>query len=264
MKRVKLKDITLAVYERGEGDPVVLLHGFPFSHKMWSPVVPSLESKYRVIVPDLRGFGGSDVTPRAVSMERMADDVAELLIALNVHGTIVLGGLSMGGYVAMEFMKKHASLVRGLMLCDTRTAPDAPDVAQGRLRLADTIDEPTRTELAEKMLPKLLCPSTLENDPETVETVRHMVVETDPHGIAAALRGMAERCDTTEMLKGVRCPTLVVVGENDICSPPQEMRGIADAIPQSMFVQIPWAGHLTPLEQPGEFSMAVCDFLRTL
>ncbi len=261
---VRAGDVELQVLERGQGVPVVLLHGFPLDHSMWDNQIEPLSQKYHVIAPDLRGFGGSQVTPGVATMDQMADDLAALLDALDVSEPVVLCGLSMGGYVAFEFWRKHLRRLRALVLCDTRAAGDAPDVAEGRHDLADKILAEGNVSLADGMIPKLFAPATLQLHSSMTAIQRERILTTPTAGAAAALRGMAVRADMRRVLNYIALPTLVIVGEHDANSTVEEMRSIATAMPHAQMTVIPHAGHMTPLENPEAFQAAIEPFLEQL
>ena len=233
---------------------------------MWVAQLDRFSANFRVIVPDLHGFGQSDAPEpgELLGMEHQADLLAALLDQLGIDEPIVLIGLSMGGYIAMQFVQKYANRLQGLVLADTRAQADPPEVAESRRKLAVSIDAPTRSGLAAGMLPKLFAEKSLETMPERVASIRRMIESIDPTGIAGAALGMADRPDTTELLARITVPTLVIVGEHDIPSPAVEMQGIADAIPNATFVKIPDAGHMTPVEQPELFNAALQRFLETM
>jgi pimeloyl-ACP methyl ester carboxylesterase len=264
VKSVSVGDVRLAVEDRGSGPPVLLVHAFPLNHSMWDALAALLEGRCRVIAPDLRGFGRSDVTDGTVTMGQFADDLAGLLDALEVAEPVVLCGLSMGGYIAFEFWRRHGRRVRALVLCDTRAAPDAPEAAANRLQTAQRVLEEGPGFLAETMIPKLLAPKTLRDRPEIVEGLRQVMLSTDPRGIAAAQRGMAARADATPLLPHLDCPTLLVVGQHDAISPVAEMQSIAGQIPRARLVTISNAGHLAPAENPDEVHAALAAFLAGL
>lgn len=259
--RIDIPGTTLSVAEIGQGPPIMFVHGFPLDHTMWRNQLAELSRDNRCIVPDLRGFGQSGVTVGKVTMGQFADDLAELLDALGITERVVLCGLSMGGYIAWQFVRRHATRLRGLILCDTRAVPDSPDVAAGRLKLADDVVRLGPELVANAMLPRLFAPNTTERRPEWVDELRQTMLSTNPQGIAAASRGMAERIDARPILSTINVPTLVLVGEHDVISPPAEMRDIATAIPRSDFQIISDAGHMAPLEQPAKTNAAICQFL---
>ncbi len=258
---MKLPGVDLSLADHGAGRPVVLIHGFPMDHSIWSQQVQSLAPHYRVITPDLRGSGCSSVTPGKVTVEQWADDLAAMLDALKIGEPIVLGGLSMGGYVAFRFFQAHRSRLAGLILCDTKAAADTPQAAAGRLESAQRIEGEGTQFLADTMLPRLLAPATLEGEPEVVERLRQIILAGDKIGYAATLRGLAERPNFTPLLPQIDCPTLLIVGRQDAISTVAEMNAMARAIPGSRIVEIDGAGHVTPLEAPGEVSRAMEEFL---
>lgn len=262
MKSLQLDDVLLAYIDQGEGQPIVFLHGFPLDHAMWNGQIEEFSKTHRVIVPDLRGHGKTTVTEGTVTMSDMADDVAKLLDAANVTGPITLCGLSMGGYVAWEFWKRHASKLGRLILCDTRAVGDTEEVARGRQMMAAQVVQAGSQMAADSMVPKLFGASTYESQSDKVEAVRKVILGTDPKGIAATQRGMAERADMTAQLGDINVPTLVLCGAEDKISPPAEMKGFAEAMPNANFVEIADAGHLAPLEQPAAANEAIRTFLK--
>lgn len=263
MKQVALDDVVLAVADEGTGPPLVLVHGFPLHHGMWQPQIDGLRDRCRVLAPDLRGFGRSGVTPGTVTMAQFADDLAALLDRLHISEPVVLAGLSMGGYIAWEFFKRHRPRLRGLALLDTRAVADSPEAARGRSLLAQRVLREGTGPLAE-MLPRLLGRTTRDENPAVADSVRQMILAADPRGVAAAALGMAARHDAVELLPRIDLPTLVVVGEEDSISTADEMRGMAEAIPGARFVSVPRAGHLTTLEAPHSVNQALEDFLASL
>jgi len=250
--------------ERGGGSPVVLIHGFPFNHTMWRGQAEALGENYRVITPDLRGHGGTGlgVGATASSMEEMATDVAALLDELNVSERVILGGLSMGGYVTLAFYRLFPQRVRALVLADTRPQSDTEEARGAREETARRALREGMQTVADAMLPKLLAPSTPEEKPEVFERVREMILTTRPEGAAAALRGMAARRDQTDLLQEIDVPTLIVVGREDAITPPKDSETMHRAIRGSRLVVIEGAGHVSNLERPTEFNRALEDFLK--
>jgi pimeloyl-ACP methyl ester carboxylesterase len=264
LKTVVANGVELAFVDRGSGTPILLVHGFPLDHTMWHAQIDALSADYRVIAPDLRGFGRSGATDTAVTMEQFADDLAALLDALPVSEPLVLCGLSMGGYIAFQFWRKYAARLRGLVLCDTRAVGDTPEAAAARRDMAERVRREGPAPLVEGMIPRLLAPATLEQRPELVAALRRVMMANDRKGIAAAALGMAERLDCTPLLGRIACPTLVIVGQLDAISTPAEMRVIAAAIARARLVEIAGCGHMSPLERPAEFNAALRDFLAAL
>jgi pimeloyl-ACP methyl ester carboxylesterase len=264
MKTLAINNSSLVFHDSGRGQPLLLVHGFPFDHRMWQGQIDSLSDRCRVIVPDLRGFGGSGVNDGVVTMEQMADDLASLLDELAIREPVVFCGLSMGGYIAFEFWRKHAAKLKALILCDTRAEADKSEVAASRLVMADRVLREGPQSLVDSMLPKVFSPQTYLNQPQIVAEMEVVMLHTDPRGIAAATRGMAQRRNFTNELKSILCPTKVIVGADDALTPPTEMQALAAAIPNAQFQIIPQAGHMSPLEQPTVANAAIEAFLATL
>ncbi len=265
MDSITLGGVELRYVDRGSGQTILLVHGFPLHHGMWNGQIALLEHQYRVIAPDLRGFGRSGAgQEETVSMEQMADDLAALLDTLGIGEPVVFVGLSMGGYIAFAFWRKYRAKLRGLVLCDTRAAADTPEAAAARLQTALDVLRDGPAVLVEAMLPRLLAPATLAGDQRLVGELRSMMVAGDRRGLAAALRGMAQRPDATPLLPAINCPTLLVVGREDAIASPAEMGAMARAIPGARLVEIPAAGHMAPLEQPDAVNAALLQFLAEL
>jgi pimeloyl-ACP methyl ester carboxylesterase len=272
MKTLRVRDLDMAFVEEGSGLPLLLVHGFPLDHSMWKYQIAEFARHCRVIAPDLRGFGGTSTTsgaatpgtatpPTSASMEQMADDLAALLDALGVQEQILFCGLSMGGYIGWQFARKYESRLKALVACDTRAIADTPEQAASRRELAERVLREGPAPVAEAMLPKLFAGETQERRPDLVGATRDVIMRTRPDGIAAALRGLAERPDVTEMLPKIEVATLVIVGEHDAISSPEEMEGIAECIPNAAWVVVPHAGHLSPLENPDVFNEALAQYI---
>jgi len=261
MPSIKVHEIDLHYVERGRGTPLLLVHGFPLDHTMWQGQLDALADRYRVIAPDLRGFGQSGVTAGLATMPLMADDLAQLLDGLAIKEPIVLCGLSMGGYVAWQFGLRHRERLAKLILCDTRAVGDTPETAANRVGLAERVQKEGPGFVAETMLPKLFSPATIQSKAPCVEATRQVILRTNPKGIAAASRGMAQRPDVTPWLSRFDMPTFVVCGQHDAISTPAEMRGFAEQMPQARLVEIAGAGHMAPLEKPAEVNAAIGKFL---
>lgn len=261
MKRVAIRGVEWNVFDEGAGQPIVLVHGFPLDHTMWSGQLKAFSSDKRVIAPDLRGFGASPAADEMLSMEQFAEELAELLDVLKVGEPVVLCGLSMGGYIALAFVRKYADRLKALVLCDTRAAADSAEAAANRLKMAEQTLAEGAEVAAKAMLPRLFGKRTTAERPELIESVRRVMLATSPAAIAAAQRGMASRPDMTGYLPQIGAPTLVIVGEEDAISPVAEMRQIAQSIPGAQFAIVPEAGHMAPLENPAAFNAALEKFL---
>ena len=248
----------------GAGTPLVLLHAFPLDGRMWAPQVEALAGTYQVIVPDLRGFGAArDQAVEEAGMALLADDVARLLDDRGLD-RVVLGGLSLGGYVALALVARHPDRVSGLILLDTKATADGDQAREDRLRMADRVLAEGNDFVPEAMLPKLLGETTREHRPEVVEKVAALIREQAPEAIAGAQRGMAARPATTDLLASIGVPTLVVTGEEDAVIGPEIGRELAAAIPGARFLLVEEAGHLVNLEQPEIVNEALLDFLAPL
>jgi pimeloyl-ACP methyl ester carboxylesterase len=270
MNSARISTGEVAYVERGQGKPILLIHGFPLDHTMWDAQIDALSEHSHVIAPDLRGFGqsplGSADPTHGITLERYADDLAELLDQLNLgpDQPIVFVGLSMGGYIAWQFVRKYPSRVRALALLDTRAMADTEDARAGRLKMAENVAEWGSRRVAEMMGPKLSASSTFKTKPEVIAAIRRVVESTSPAAIAAAQRGLAVRPDMTSFLPKIRVPTLVIVGEEDAISPPAEMQAIAAAIPNAELVVIPNSGHMTTMENPEAVNQTLTKFIYEL
>jgi len=255
-----INGINLAYTDQGRGTPVVLLHAFPQSRAMWAPQVNALSKTHRVIAPDFRGFGDSDAPEGAYTLDRFADDVAELLDHLAIPRAVLVG-LSMGGYTLFAFYRKHTARVNGLVLADTRAQADTVEGRAGRFAMAQTAKSKGAGAIADLMLPKLLSPVAQQTKPDLVRQVRSAIERTTVSGIVGALMAMAERPDSVPLLAQIACPVLVLTGELDGPTPPADGNFMAERIPGARLEIIPQAGHLSNLEQPEAFNAAVRTFL---
>ncbi len=261
MPTVRANDIDIAYSDQGSGDvPIVLLHGFPLDKRMWEPQAEALSGEFRVIAPDLRGHGESQATPGPYTMELLADDLNAFLDALGV-GQVVLGGFSMGGYVAFAFYRKHPERVANLLLLDTRPQPDSEEAKGGRETMAQLAESEGAAPIAERLVPRLLCADTVANRQDVVDCVTAMITECSVEGIAGDLRGMALRGDSSDLLPNIGVPTLLVVGDQDVITPPAESQNMASVIPNATLVEVSGAGHISNLENPDAFTGAIHDFL---
>ena len=260
MASAKINNFNLVYTDSGLGRPVVLIHGYPFNRSLWAEQEIVLSTSYRVIAPDLRGFGDSDAVPGTATMNAMAQDVALLLNHLGIARATICG-LSMGGYVALAFYKQLPSRVRALVLADTRASSDTDDAKQTRFQQAEKALSEGMAGIADAMLPKLLTPETVSKRPEVVKHVRDMMLQAKPEGAAAALRGMAERDDQTELLAKITVPTFVMVGAGDAITPVADSEKSHRAIPDARLVILENAGHLSNLERTEQFNDALLEFL---
>lgn len=258
---IDIPGATLFVHDVGQGPPILFVHGFPLDHTMWREQVADLSRDHRCIVPDLRGFGKSSVTEGKVQMSQFADDLAALLDALAITEPIVFCGLSMGGYVAWQFARRHANKLKSLILCDTRAMPDTPQVVSFRRELAEEVAHNGAEVIANAMLTKLVSDRKTPARTQLKSELRRVIMATDPQGIIAASNGIAERPDVRPWLPSITVPALVLVGEQDVISPPAEVTAFAAMLPRATLCLIPDAGHLAPLENPQPVNAAIRAFL---
>ncbi|MFJ7586521.1 alpha/beta fold hydrolase [Streptomyces sp. NPDC097617] len=247
-----------------DGAPVILIHGHPFNRTMWAPQTAALTAAgYRVITPDLRGYGESPVVPGAALLADLADDLAGLLAGLGIEHAVV-GGVSMGGRIAMEVRLRHPGLVRALVLCDTSPVPETPDGAKLRRETAERLIAEGMRPYAEEVIDKMLAAYNVSAMPETAARVGAMMCATDPEGAAAALRGRAERPDYRPVLGESAEPCLVLVGADDVYTPVAQAEALHALLPHAVLTVIEGAGHLPGMEQPEASNKALLDFLAGL
>lgn len=263
--KVPVNNTYLAYDDHGIGLPVLFLHAFPLNRQMWQAELTALlaDERYRLVALDWRGFGESDITTPVSTMELFADDVAGLMDALGIQRA-VLCGLSMGGYAAFAFLRKYPQRVSGLILADTRPGADSPEAQANRENVARIAETQGTGAIADLQVPRVLSEYTRQHHPEVELRVRQMIDAATAQGIAAASRGMGQRADSTDLLAGITCPTLIVVGEQDVLTPPIVAQEYAAQIPGAQCVVIQHAGHLSNLEQPEAFLQVVRGFLGSL
>jgi pimeloyl-ACP methyl ester carboxylesterase len=253
----------LAYRDRGQGRPAALLliHGFPLDHRMWAAQLAGLSAHARVIAPDLRGFGRSAAAPlaRPLTMDQHADDLAGLLDHLGI-GSAVVAGLSMGGYIAFAFWRRHRARVQALVLADTRAEGDSPQAQANRDASAAKVRAAGVAAIAGDMLPRLLAPAGLAN-PRLAERMRAMMADQPAETVIAALGGLRDRPDSRPTLPAITVPTLVLVGAHDALTPPADATALAATIPGARLVIIPAAGHMSPLENPRAVNAALRSFV---
>jgi 3-oxoadipate enol-lactonase len=247
----------------GGGPAIVFLHAFPLGQFMWDRQVAALEARHRVARFDARGFGGSPPGDGPLTMDRIADDAAALMDQLEIERAVV-AGCSMGGYAAFSFVRRHPGRLAALVLQDTRAGADTEEGRQNRATLASRVLEEGATAAAEALLSRLVGETTKREQAHLVGRLRERVLATSPRGIAQALAGLGARADSADTLGRIEVPTLVVVGEEDVLTPPSEAENMAAAIAGSRLEVIPSAGHLSNLENPPAYNAALDRFLGSL
>ncbi|MGW8768491.1 alpha/beta fold hydrolase [Streptomyces sp. NPDC055815] len=247
--------------DRGTGPALLLVHGHPFDHTMWQPQIDRFSRTHRVIAPDLRGYGATPLgaTTGSTGLGAFAEDLVALLDSLEIE-ECVLAGLSMGGQIAMELVRRHPERVRGLVLADTFPAAETEDGKKARNAMADRLLREGMRGYADEVLDRMVAPYNTHAAPH----VHRMMCATDPVAAAAALRGRAERPDYRETLTTVAVPALVVVGRDDTYTPVADAEEMHALLPHSTLTVIERAAHLPNLERPEEFDAALDTFLRSL
>ena len=253
----------LHFHEKGRGLPLPLIHGFPFSSRMWDRQLDSLSQTARVLTPDLPGFGETPASS-STSVEKLAEDCAALLDALGSSEPAVIGGLSMGGYIALAFVRLFPTRVRGLILASTRAGADSAEGKANRDKSIAQVKESGPSSVIAAMHPKLLAPSTYSEQAALTEELKEIMQESSSEGVVAALTAMRDRPDSTPLLGKISVPTLVIHGKEDAIIPPSEAQLIAAEIPHSELHLIEKAGHLPNMEQPEKFNRIVVNFLHKI
>jgi len=249
MERLRSDDAEIVYEIQGHGPPVVLLHPFPCHHAFWNPIAPALNSRYRLIAPDVRGHGDSEIGEGPALMAKHARDVAQVLDAAGV-GRAAFIVCSIGGYIGFEFWRRFRERVSALLLCDTRPQPDTPEARLNRLKAAADVLEHGTEPFIESMIPKLMGRTTVGTRPDLVDGARRMMRKMSPQDISLVQRGMADRPDSVADLKTINVPTLIVIGKEDGLSTLADGELMRQSIAGSQLKVIPKAGHYAPWEQP--------------
>ena len=255
----RIGDIDIGYDDVGNGTAVVFLHGFPHNRTLWAPQLSALAGQYRCIAPDLRGFGESGVTG-PWTMSRHADDVVGLLDELNVPKAIFVG-LSMGGYILFEMMRRHRDRVRGLVLADTKQSADNDEARTKRRAMMDLARSGGADAVADAQITGMVGKSTRERNPEVADGLRRMMASASVEGILGGLQALMERPDSTSTVSQIDVPTLIIVGEEDVLTPPKEAKLMAAAIRNSAIEIIEQAGHASNYERPAAFNHLLNEFM---
>jgi 3-oxoadipate enol-lactonase len=252
-------------YEQfGQGIPLLFIHGYPLSRKIWAPQLQGLSDIATTISLDLRGHGASYPFDGSYSMDLLAEDCYSFLREKNIQPPVVVCGLSMGGYVTFALYRKHPELFRAMILTSTRAAADSPEGKANREAGINNVKEHGVEMIAEGMLQKLVSPKTITSNPNLLEMIKSIMLETSVNGVIGALQGMRDRPDSTALLSQINCPVLIIHGADDQLIPVKDANAMNQAIKSSRLVVIPEAGHLLNMEQPEIFNQAIRDFVNTL
>jgi len=260
MQRIKSGDAEIAYQILGDGPSVILLHPFPANHEFWLPVAQSLSTRYRLIMPDLRGHGESDIGEGPATMAKHAADIARVMDDADV-GRAPIVGVSIGGYALFEFWRQQRGRVAALGLCNTKAPADSPEAQAGRLQAAAEVMERGTEPFFQTMIPRLLGKTTRETRPDLVEGALQMMREMSPADVAAVQHGMAERPDSVDTLKTINVPTLLVTGDEDVLTGVNEAELMHRHIAGSELRVFPKAGHYSPWEQPEAAGRLLRQFL---
>jgi 3-oxoadipate enol-lactonase len=259
----KVNGIALNYQVSGNGEPVVLIHGHPFDHTMWHPQVMALADFYKVIVPDLRGYGSSSLPGSSITkFEDYGTDVLKLMDLLAVD-SFHLAGLSMGGQIIMEIFRQAPGRIKSLIFADTFAGPDTLEIKQGRYEAANRLEKEGMDGYADEVIYKMIKPEHVKSMPEVAAHVIKMMKATSPVAAATALRARAERINyLKDVLPQINIPTLVIVGREDEFTPVAKAKELKENLKDCKLVIIEDSGHMPNLEHPEEFNKAVLDFLK--
>ena len=263
VRHIQSGDAEIVYWVLGDGPPVVLLHPFPVHHEFWLPVAEVLATRYRVLMPDLRGHGESGIGEGPATMEKHAADIAHVMDDADV-GRAPLIGVSIGGYALFEFWRRHRGRVAGLGLCNTKAQADGPEARAGRLQAANDVLQRGTEPFFESMIAKVLGKTTRDMRPDLVDGALRMMGQMSPEDVAQVQRGMAARPDSIETAKTINVPTLLVTGAEDLMTGVNEAELMHQHISGSQVRVITKAGHYAAWEQPEESAKVLRQFVDSL
>ena len=238
----------------------MLIHAFPLNARMFEPQLVMADRGWHVVAPQLRRFDGGDGDPPASTIDDFAADVIDLADALHLEDAVI-GGVSMGGYVAFAMFRHAPRYFQGLVLADTKAPADTPEAVEGRKKMLELVQQKGSAAVADEMIPKLLGETTRRTRPDVVDHVRALVLSNSPDAIAGAIRVLMTRPDSTPLLSTIHCPALILVGDEDLVTPAAAAEEMRNGIAGSRLASIPGAGHLSNLERPDAFNDALARFL---
>lgn len=263
--RIKINDLSVGYTDKGQdGAPVLLfIHGFPFNKSMWKNQVAAFSNSHRVVAYDVRGHGNSEPGADNFSIELFVHDLNFVMDALDIE-TATLCGLSMGGYIALKAVINYPERFHALVLCDTNCTADTPEVKEKRLNAIESIKQNGVEGFADGLIENLLASQTLVTKNEVVAAVREMIVSTSPDSLFQTLIAFTKRFETCGKLPEIKIPTLIIVGKEDIITPPEAAQFMQEQIPGSSLSIIEHAGHLSNLENPDRFNDELKGFLASI
>jgi len=257
--RLRYVDVPSGGSSRPRGT-LVLIHGFPLGPRMWEPQFSLAERGWRIVVPELRGFGDVAGDPPVTSVDDYAADIIDLLDALHVE-TAVIAGLSMGGYIAMSMFRHAPRYFLAMVLADTKSPGDSPEGVTGRKKMQQLVRDKGQAAIADALLPNLVGDTTRRTRPDVVDTLRAMITSNSVESIVDALTALMTRPDSTPTLSTIHCPVQILVGDEDALTPPPLSEQMHRDIAGSELVVIKGAGHMSNMEQPEPFNAALARFL---
>ena len=262
MPTLRSSDAQLFYDITGSGPDVILLHPFPLNHRFWKSLSDQLSKRYRVIMPDLRGHGDSELGEGPATMVKMAADLEALCREQRITRAIFVG-VSIGGYILFEFWRRSREHVAALVLANTRAGADTVESRVNRLAVAERVMREGTAGFIDETVSKLMSPVTRGNRPDIVDSARRMMQQMSPQDVAAVQRGMADRSDSVPTLSAINVPTLILAGADDSI-PLSDFQLMQQRIAGSRLQVIPGTGHYAALEQPEEFGRLLRGFFDTL
>ena len=259
MPKIQSGDAEISYEVLGDGAPLVLLHPFPANHELWLPAVQNLTSRYRLILPDLRGHGQSEAGEGPANMRKHAEDIARIMDHAEI-GRAAMAGISIGGYVLFEFWRHFRGRVAAMALCNTKAPADTAEARAARLQAAADVLERGTEPFFQGMIQKVLAKTTRDTRPDLAEGALRMMRQMSAEAVAKVQRGMAERPDSVPALKTINVPTLIVTGDEDMLTGAAEAELMRQHVSGSRMVVISKAGHYSPWEQPEQAGRILRDF----
>ncbi|MGE5944824.1 MAG: alpha/beta fold hydrolase [Flavobacteriales bacterium] len=261
---IPINDIQLSYNDIGTGSiPIIFIHGFPFDKTMWDSQLEFLKSTFRVIAFDIRGFGKSTDETSNLSMDLFVDDLIEFMDELNIEKAIICG-LSMGGYIALNAIKKFPERFSGLILCDTQCIADTAEAKEKRYMAIEKIEADGVFDFNDGFIKKVFHKDSIENKKELVEDIRNVIFSNSEHVMKQGLVAIAERSETCSILDKINVPTLILCGREDEVTPLVQSEMMFASIKGSVLSVVDHAGHMSNLEQPDVFNKYLLDFLTNL